>query len=49
MEAYRKLERHCDECGIRRVRYDEAEPQGTTLAGLQVLFGLRSKEGLDEP
>ena len=45
----RQLERYCDECGIRRVRYDEAEPQGTTFASLRALFGFISKEGRDEP
>jgi len=45
----RQLEQYCDERGIRRVRYDEAEPQGTTFASLRAIFGLISQEGPDEP
>lgn len=42
----RQLEQYCDDHCIRRVRYDEAESQGTTFADLQALFGFLSKEGL---
>jgi hypothetical protein len=31
----RSLEQACDERGIRRLRYDEAESQGTTLHDLR--------------
>jgi hypothetical protein len=40
----RRLEQYCDEHSIRRVRYDEAEPQGTTFQQLQQIFLMGSKE-----
>ncbi len=43
----RRLEQYCDEHSIRRVRYDEAEPQGTTFQQLQQIFLMGSKETHD--
>ena len=44
----RRLEQYCDEHGTRRVRYDAAEPQGTTFQQLKYMFRMGSKESQDE-
>jgi chitin disaccharide deacetylase len=44
----RRLEQHCDEHCIRRVRYDQAEPQGTTFQALQKMFLMGPKESQNE-
>lgn len=43
----RRLEKYCEEHSIERVRYDEAEPQGSSFQLLQQMF-MGSKEKLDE-
>lgn len=44
----RRLEQVCDERAIKRLRYDEAEPQGITFEQLRQIFLIRAKENLDE-
>jgi hypothetical protein len=44
----RGLETICDERGIKRIRYDEAEPQGTTFQQFKQIFMMGSKEPHDE-
>ncbi|HEX7475309.1 MAG TPA: hypothetical protein VF318_05030 [Dehalococcoidales bacterium] len=44
----RRLETICDEREIKRIRYDEAERQGTTFQQFKQLFMMGSKESHDE-
>jgi hypothetical protein len=43
-----RLEQTCDERGIRRLRYDEAESQGTTIQDLREYLEKQQQELTDE-